>query len=226
MLSVIVPTLNAETQLPRSLPPLASLEAVGLVREVVISDGGSQDATAAIAQGAGARVVCAQRGRGAQLRAGAAAARGSWLLFLHADTVLQPGWAAEVGAFIAACQNRERAAAFCFACDDGGAPARALTRWVDRRCRWLKLPYGDQGLLLSRALYDALGGYRELPFLEDVDLVRRIGRRRMVMLRSTAETSAEKYRRDGYRRRAARNLALVGLYLAGVSPHRLARFYD
>jgi len=226
MLSVVIPTLNAETHLMRSLPPLASLEAAGLVREVVISDGGSEDHTAEVADAVGARFVQAPRGRAVQLRAGAAAARGSWLLFLHADTALQPGWAGEVRAFMAASAGADRAAAFRFACDDSRASAQAMARWVDRRCRWLKLPYGDQGLLMPRGLYDALGGYREMPFLEDVDFVRRIGRRRMAMLRSEAETSAEKYRRDGFRRRALRNLALVGLYFAGVSPHRLSRLYD
>lgn len=226
MLSVIVPTLNAGAQLQRSLPPLASMEALGLVCELVISDGGSRDHTLAIAEAAGARVVHAPRGRARQLQAGAEAARGSWLLFLHADTALQPGWSAEVRAFIALAQAREQAAAFRFACDDASPQAVSMSRWVDRRCRWLKLPYGDQGLLLARTLFDRLGGYADLPFLEDVDIVRRIGRSRLVMLRTEAETSAEKYRRDGFRGRALRNLALVGLYLAGVSPTRLARFYD
>jgi len=223
MLSVIIPTLNAAPHLARSLPPLASQEGVGLVREVIISDGGSSDETAALADACGARFLPGQRGRAQQLQAGAAAARGPWLLFLHADTALQPGWAAETRLFMAA--GGERAGAFAFACDDPGPEAAAMVRWVRRRCRWFALPYGDQGLLISKALFEEIGGFRPIPFLEDVDIVRRLGRKRIVMLQTPAVTSAEKYRRDGYRRRAMRNLTLVALFYLGVPPHRLARHY-
>lgn len=223
MLSVIIPTLNAAAHLPRSLPPLASIEAAGLVREVILTDGGSRDQTLAMGEAAGARLLSGPPGRAVQMRAGAEAAKGPWLLFLHADTALQPGWVAEARRFMA--EPGERAAAFRFACDDPSPAARAMVRWVERRCRWLLLPYGDQGLLLSKAFYEAMGGFRPIPFLEDVDMVRRIGRKRLVMLDTPAITSAEKYRRDGYRRRALHNLALVALFYLGVPPDRLARHY-
>jgi hypothetical protein len=123
-------------------------------------------------------------------------------------------------------QPQDRAAYFRFRLDDGAPQARRLERMVAWRSRALGLPYGDQGLLISRTFYGALGGFRDMPLLEDVDLVRRIGRHRLMGLSSAAITSAEKFRRDGYWRRSARNLTCLALYFAGVSPARIKRIYE
>lgn len=220
MLSVLIPTLNAAPDLP------ACLAAVKTVAdEVVVADGGSTDGTPAIARACGAGVVAASPGRGGQLMAAAAAARGDWLLALHADTTLAGNWAAAARAFMAAPQGRECAGYFRLRFDDGAAAARRLEAVVAWRCRRLGLPYGDQGLLLSRALYDAVGGFRPLPLMEDVDLGRRLGRRRLVALDGEAVTSAARYRRDGYLARSGRNLACLALYFLGVPPARLRRLY-
>ncbi|UPY37791.1 glycosyltransferase [Sediminicoccus sp. KRV36] len=210
---MVIPTWNAAHLLP---PLLAQLKGVG---EVLLADGGSADAVG----GLGPRVVLAPRGRGAQLAAGAAMAQGAWLLFLHADTRLGEGWAEAVAA---ALGDPGRAHYFRFALDDPSPQARRLERAVAWRCRWLALPYGDQGLLISSALYDALGGFRPMPLMEDVDLIRRIGRARLAAMPAAAITSAERWRRDGWRARSARNLLTLGLYFAGVPPERLARFYQ
>lgn len=225
MLSIVMPTYNAAAHLPRSLPPLVEGVVAGLVRELIVSDGGSTDATCAIAEAAGAEIVTGASGRGPQLIAGVARARGDWVLFLHADTALAPGWAEVAQAFIAETGAGARAAAFAFAFDDRSRPARRAEFWVGVRCGLLKLPYGDQGLLISRRFYDALGGFKDWPLMEDVDLVRRIGRRRLAILRHKAITSAEKYRAEGYARRAFRNLALLARYSLGADPHTLARAY-
>ena len=217
MLSVVIPTLDAAQSLP------ACLESLGKVDEIVVADGGSGDGSIAIAEAAGARVVAAPRGRGVQLRAGAEAARGDWLLFLHADTQLGPDWRDAAERHMA---GRPRSAAFFrFRLDDRAWQARLVEAGVRLRVRLLALPYGDQGLLVPRSLYDAAGGYRALPLMEDVDLVRRIGRRRLVPLPADAATSAARWRRDGWARRSARNLLLLGLYRTGFSPERLARLY-
>jgi hypothetical protein len=158
-----------------------------------------------------------------QLRAGAAAANAPWLLFLHADTCLAPGWAAEAAAFMA--DDPGRAGYFRMRLDDEAAAARRLERVVAWRSRVLGLPYGDQGLLISAALYRQLGGHAAIPLMEDVDLARRLGRGRLRALGSAAVTSAARYRR-GYLRRSCRNLALLALYFCGVPPDRLARLYD
>lgn len=221
MLSLILPTLNAAAGLPQVLAAARA----PIVGEVVVADGGSTDGTPVLAAALGARVVAGRRGRGAQLAAGAAAARGDWLLFLHADTLLGAGWPAEAAAFIADSRNAERAACFRFRLDDAAAAARRLERLVAWRCRVLGLPYGDQGLLIARPFHDRLGGFRPLPLMEDVDMVRRIGRRRLTVLAADAVTSAARYRRDGYVLRPVRNLLLLSLYFAGLPPPLLERWY-
>ena len=222
-LSVVIPTFDAGAGLARALDSLGP--GGTLVGEVIVADGGSADGAPALAAGRGARVVTAQAGRGAQLAAGAAAAARPWLLFLHADTRLAPDWADAVARFIAADGSDARAAVFRYALDDDGPAARRLETLVEWRCRLLGLPYGDQGLLIGRALYDGLGGFRPMPLMEDVDFVRRIGRRRLRVLDACAVTSAARYRRGGYLRRPARNLLCLGLYLLGLPPRALVRLY-
>ena len=216
MLSVVIPTLNAAAHLP------ACLERMKAADEIVVVDGGSADTTAAIASEAGARLLVAPKGRGSQLRAGGQAARGDWLLFLHADTLPGRRWREAVAAHVA---GSGKAACFRFRLADRAWQARAVERAVAARVAWLGLPYGDQGLLIPRRLYDEVGGYRPLPLMEDVDLVRRIGRRRLAVLDEAAWTSAERWRRDGWLRRPARNLFCLGLYAFGLPPERIARFH-
>ncbi|MDJ0893664.1 MAG: TIGR04283 family arsenosugar biosynthesis glycosyltransferase [Alphaproteobacteria bacterium] len=224
-LCAVIPTLEAASDLANTLGALEEGRRTGLLEDIVVADGGSSDGTAAVARQAGARVVTTATSRGGQLAAGAAHARGRWLLFLHADTVLAPGWTAPVRTFVADDQNRHRAATFRFRLNDPKPAARRVEALVAWRCRALGLPYGDQGLLISRSFYEALGGFRALPIMEDVDLVRRIGRRRLVLLNWPAATSAARYRRDGYLVRPLRNLVCLGLYFLGLPSRWLVRIY-
>jgi rSAM/selenodomain-associated transferase 2 len=224
-LSIVIPALDAAATLPPCLACLEEGARVGLVREVILVDGGSRDATPLLARALGATVLQAPRGRGTQLMAGAAAAGGDWLLFLHADTQLAAGWAAAVAAHVARPDSGERAGYFRLAFDDAAPAARRLERLVALRARVLGLPYGDQGLLLSRRLYAASGGFRPLPLMEDIDLVRRLGRRRLTALDAVAVTSARRYRRHGYAARMLRNLACLCLYFIGLPPRIIARLY-
>ena len=221
MISVVIPTFNAAKGITATLMCLQ-----GKSREIIVADGGSTDETVSIARTMGAIVLHAERGRGNQLVAGAKAARGDWLLFLHGDTCLESKWDEQVDAFVCEPSNTWRAAVFHFGVDDEAPQARALEARVMWRTRFFGLPYGDQGLLISRQFYDALGGYRPLPLMEDVDLVRRIGRGRISILPVRAITSAERWRRDGWRRRSLRNLTCLTLYLIGVSPRMIARLYE
>lgn len=225
MLSIVLPTLDAAATLARTLAALGPPPWNGMAGEIVIADGGSRDTTHTVAAAAGARWIDAPPGRGAQLAAGAAGARGDWLLFLHADTMLDAGWNVAVAGFAEDPGNAERAAYFALALDDAGPQARRLERAVAWRCRSLALPYGDQGLLIAAPFYRRLGGFRPLPLMEDVDLVRRIGRRRLVPLPVKAITSADRWRRDGWTLRSARNLACLSLYFLGVPPKTLLRLY-
>ena len=217
-LTIVIPILNAGPALQATLNAVAG-------RDVVVVDGGSRDDGAALATAAGARVLASQPGRGAQLAAGAIAAKGSWLLFLHSDTYLAPGWQAEVAAFTEDPTNRDRAAVFRFRLDDAGWRARAMARGVALRARLLGLPYGDQGLLIHRGFYDVLGGYLLAPLMEDVDMVRRIGRARLSFFETEAVTSAARYRRDGYPIRAGRNLICLMLFLSGARISLIRRVY-
>jgi rSAM/selenodomain-associated transferase 2 len=212
MLSVVIPALNAAHSLPATLASVAAAD------EIVVVDGDSSDGTAELARRLGARVIVAPRGRGAQLAAGVAAARGDWLMLLHADTRLAPGWRR-------ALPPQDRAGYFRFALDSDDPRARRLEREVAWRCRMLALPYGDQGLLIHRGLLREAGGIRPLPLMEDVDLVRRLGRRRLVALDTAAVTSAVKWQRQGWRRRSLRNLGCLALYFAGIPPSLIARLY-
>jgi rSAM/selenodomain-associated transferase 2 len=222
--SIVIPTLNAGMSLGRTLESLKREPIDGTV-EIIVVDGGSGDATTAIAEEHGARVLQSERGRGQQLARGAAEARGEWLLFLHADTVPAQGWNEALEHFAAAPENADRAAVFRFALDDSSPAARRLERIVAWRTAVMALPYGDQGLFLSRDFYRALGGYRPLPLFEDVDLIRRIGRRRLAALNVPAVTAAARYRGPGYPLRSARNLCCLALYYLGVPPGSIARLY-
>ncbi len=227
MISVVIPTLNAENRLPECLDALVPAALAGLVKEVIIVDGGSADATAEIADSFGAIILTTPPGRGGQLRAGADAARGGWLLFLHADSVLEEDWAEEAARFVNG--DDMRAGAFTLAFDAEGIAPKIVAAGAMLRAKLLKSPYGDQGLLISKDHYDAIDGYREMPLFEDVDIIKRIvkkgGHGALCILQSKAVTSAARYEREGYLRRVLKNALLSARYQLGASPEDLARSY-
>ena len=224
-LSIIIPTLNAGPVLGPTLGALAEMESVGLIKELVVSDGGSEDGTQKAVVDAGAVLVEGLPGRGRQLRAGADAARGNWFLFIHADTVLAPGWSDGVRVFIERANAVDTAGYFEFALDDPSSSARRLERLVRWRNRLFGLPYGDQGLLISKRLYGRIGGYRDFSLMEDVDIVRRLGRESLRAIDFRATTSAVRFQQDGYWVRPMRNLACLALFYIGVPADAIKRVY-
>lgn len=218
-LSIVIPTLDAEAGLPDCLAALIEGVAAGLVRDLVVSDGGSTDATRAIAEAAGARWVEGPAGRGGQLRRGVAASAGTWLMVLHADTVLSPGWTKAVEDGIARATPGYFRLRFCA---KGLAP-QIVAGWANLRARLFGLPFGDQGLLVARADYDTAGGYPDVALMEDVALIRALPRARA--LDATATTDASRYHAQGWVRQGAANLWRQARFLAGADPARLARGY-
>jgi len=225
MISIVMPTLNAAPHLPSSLRALFDGAVEGLIKELIIVDGGSQDDTVAMGEAAGADIILGHKGRGPQLKAGGDAAKAEWLLFLHADTVLSVGWVEEVQKFIHDGHNH-KAGIFTFSLDDNRMRARILERIVKWRCRLLSLPYGDQGLLISRRLYDEIGGYKPLVLMEDVDIVSRLGRGRIHFLKTKAITSAERYQKQGYIKRMVKNAHCLSLWYRGVPPEKILEKYQ
>jgi rSAM/selenodomain-associated transferase 2 len=223
MLTVVIPTLDPGPRFGAVLAALVGGAVEGVVKEVVIVDAGSADRTIEIAEAAGCRVLAAPKGRGGQMRAGSEAARGDWLLFLHADTVLQPGWPAAVEGH--RLRHPDSAGYFRLGFDDPSSTARLWETGVALRCAVLGLPYGDQGLLISAAHYDEVGGFPDWPLMEDVEIAFRIGRRRLRRLDALAVTDAGKFRRDGWVRRSLRNLAFLTAWGMGVDPREIARRY-
>lgn len=221
-LSVVIPALDEETTLPHLLQDLSHLDRP---IEIVVVDGGSGDRTVEVAVAGGARVVRAPRGRGRQLSAGAEAAAGRWLVFLHADCRLDAACREALERFVDA-DDAARFAHFGFALDVA-PPLRRFIEFGQRlRERWFGMPYGDQGLIVSRGLYDASGGYPDWPIMEDVGLVDRLsafGTR--VALAPRMLTSGRRYASEGGVRAWLRNLGLVVLFRVGVGPDHLARWY-
>ncbi len=219
-LSVIIPTLHS----PNIGPTLASVfEAVeaGLLSEVILADGGSGESIARLADEIGAELVVTKPGRGGQLRAGADKAQGSWLLFLHSDTVLSQGWPEAARNHMAT----GKAGYFRLRFDSDRLPARIVAGWANLRARLFGLPYGDQGLLVPAALYHKTGGYPDIPLMEDVAIARAL-RGHIRMINATAMTSATRYQQQGWLRRGAHNLGTLALYFCGVAPEKLAKRYQ
>ncbi len=219
-ISIIIPALNEAQSIGATLEAAARVKGVA---EVIVVDGGSADGTAEAARSRGARVINSARGRGAQMHAGALAARGGVFWFLHADT-LAPADAAER---IARALRDPRAVGgnFRIRFDGAGGAARFLT-WLYPRLRLLGLAYGDSGIFVRRAAYERAGGFKPFPIFEDLDLLRALWRQgHFVEADACVVTSSRRFEGRSFALTFARWSLLQGLYWLGVSPHALARLY-
>ncbi len=226
LVSIVVPVDRDELLLAHQLARLdREPEAEVIVATTTIQDAAELRAMNALAaRHPRVRWMSAPRGRGTQMNAGATLAAGEWLLFLHADCELPPDWVAEI---VEADRAGALAGCFRFALRSEARAARWLEAAVAWRTRVLALPYGDQALFVRRDLFERMGGYRPWPLMEDVDLVRRLVRRGALHRGSRAVISSpRRWEEDGWLARSARNLTLLTLYFAGVSPSRLASWYN
>lgn len=222
MLAVIIPTYNTAPYLQNLLPQIA-----GKAR-LIIADGGSSDDTLKQAIKGGAVIAVGAQGRGGQLALGAnLALENDWLLFIHADNQLPQNWEHIVERHIK--NHPDCAGYFRFRADASGFWARFMDFWVALRCQWWGLPYGDQGLLISRQMYDGLGGYKSMPLFEDVDMIdrfkARFGRTRLRPLNGHMQICVEKYKQDGFWKRGRRNLKLLKAYRRGEDIDTLQKLY-
>ena len=215
-ISVIIPALNEEQAVEGTIRSARASD----IDELILVDGGSSDGTVEIAEALGAQVLHGPANRGSQQNLGAQRAKGSILLFLHADTVLPPGFTDQVRTVLA--KPGTSAGAFRFRLDAPGWKMRLVERVVAIRCRTLGLPYGDQAIFMSRAAFDQAGRFAEIPVMEDFDLLRRLRRLGNIALAdAAATTSARRWHREGiWQLTLKHQLCILGYYV-GVSPHRL-----
>lgn len=224
-LSVVIPALNEAGTLPLLLADLATWPSN---LDILVVDGGSGDATAAVTHHGGARLLNSPvAGRGQQLRWGTDQADGPWLLVLHADSRLPTGWVGAVTAVLERPDAEKQAWYFDFKVSGTRPMLRLLEQAVAWRSRWRQRPYGDQGLLIHRGLYSSVGGYRPIPLMEDLDLVQRLAARsRLRRIGHPLITSGRRWQQRGVLSVAWRNALLRRRWARGESTQRLARDYQ
>jgi len=219
-LTVVIPVLNDFDALAACLAAISPQPGV----ELIVVDGGQDHRLDALmSPRTDARLLRGASGRGAQMNLGARASSSRWLLFLHADCAPPSGWLRA----ITGSEPHIVGGWFRLGLDDGAWQARVMERVVGWRVGVFGLAYGDQGIFVRRDVFERLGGFREWPLMEDVDMVRRLRHvGHVASLPLTVRSSARRWRHDGWLRRSVRNVCLLLLYFLGVSPARLARWYE
>jgi rSAM/selenodomain-associated transferase 2 len=224
MISVIIPIVNERQNIRRCIEAVLS---EGADSEIIVCDGGSTDGSPDIVEECGERSVTLLRtgkGRGTQMNAGASAARGDILLFLHADTRLENGWYEAV--MRALEEEGSAGGAFTLRIDSPQKQFRLIESWVKLRCRIFKLPYGDQAIFMKRNMFERIGRYKDIPLMEDVDIVERMkSSGGVVILGKNAVTDARRWEKEGWLYTSVRNQLIMLLYRIGVDPHTLAEIY-
>ena len=219
-ISIIIPTLNSETDLYETLGSLFEGIENNLIRELIICDGGSTDKTKFIANEVGAIIVEGSYGRGQQISKGVDKSQGDWILILHADTSLSLDWSVKLLQKI----DKNFAYHFKLKFKSKSLFARILEYWAQIRSKFLSLPYGDQGFLIHRDLLDTVGEFPKIPIMEDVALAGKL-KGKIKSLDMIAHTSAEKYHKNGWLRQSMTNFFIVTQYRLGKDPYQLSKFY-
>jgi rSAM/selenodomain-associated transferase 2 len=222
--SVIVPVFCEQAVVNRTVETVRRLTG-GEAAEIIVVDGQAEGETLTAIRDASVRKIRSEKGRGRQLNRGAALAAGDVLLFLHADTVLPPAAFERIAE--AMRDDGCVGGAFDLRIDSRRAGFRVIETAASLRSRLTRIPYGDQAIFIRASCFRTLGGFKEIPILEDVDLMRRIKRKgwRIGIFREPVTTSARRWEKEGLVSGTIRNWFLMTLYLCGVAPERLIRFY-
>lgn len=222
--SVIIPAFNEATVINGTIDSISAASSGGDC-EIIVVDGSPDGETVRAIEKEEVRTLISGKGRARQMNAGAAAAKGETLIFLHADTTLP------VNAFRAISAAFEKGdlvgGAFDLSIGSDRPAFRIIERAASFRSRITRVPYGDQAIFVRRGYFEAIGGFCEIPLMEDIDLMRRIRNRggRILLLPDKVKTSPRRWEKEGVFLCTLRNWLIRGLYLLGVGPERLARFY-
>ncbi|MCC5651077.1 TIGR04283 family arsenosugar biosynthesis glycosyltransferase [Nostoc sp. XA013] len=219
-ISIIIPTLNEAENIKEAIATTQP----GINIEVIVVDGGSDDDTVAIAQSLGVKIISSSPGRAVQMNTGAVAATGEILLFLHADTCLPTGFDNMVR--IVLQQPGTVAGAFKLRIDASLLSLRWVEWGINVRSHFYQMPYGDQAIFLTKTVFHQIGGFPELPIMEDFELIRRLKRiGRILIIPTPVVTSARRWLRKGVFKNTLLNQIVIIAYLLGVSPERICSWY-
>lgn len=221
LISIIIPTLNEADNLSATLANAQKSKDV----EIVVVDGGSSDGTDELAKSFGVRLLVTAAGRANQANAGALVAKGTILLFLHADTRLPEGFDRDIRRVLA--NPSAVAGAFKLAIEGAGMGLRIIEKLANSRARFMQMPYGDQAIFLKADLFRSLGGFPDMPIMEDFVLVQRLRKEGRIVIAPTAViTSARRWLKLGVLKTTLINQAVLVAYFLGSNPARLARWYE
>jgi len=222
--SIVIAVLGEEQRINHLLEHTTRTQQ-GHSYEIIVVDGHPGAGTIKAIEREDVKKVVAERGRARQMNAGAEIAKGKILVFLHADTELPGGGLSRIAEVLGdeSCVG----GAFALGIDSERLSLRIIAAVARLRCRLTRIAYGDQAIFIWREYFERIGGFKEIPLMEDVELMRRIKRRgdKICILRERVKTSSRRWERDGVIYTTLRNIMLLSLYLLGVSPQMLARYY-
>ncbi|MBT3938467.1 MAG: glycosyltransferase [Pelagibacterales bacterium] len=219
--TIVIPTYNSERTINNTLNILTKI-----FKNIIVVDGQSKDLTRKICNKYNTKLFTLKNNnRGIQLNLGSKKVFTNWILFLHADSILENTAIEEIEKFISSDENKYKAATFKLKFDQVNIYAFLLSKVVTFRSKYFKLPYGDQGLLISKAFYNKIGGYKNLPIMEDVEIIRNVGFRNIKILNSYIITDSIRYKSAGWLIRPFINLYCLTLYLLGFNIKIINKIY-